>query len=128
MNPEELKFTKEHEWAGVKEGIGWVGITDYAQKQLGDVVFVELPAVGRTLAQGEIFGVVESVKAVSDLFSPLSGEVTAVNHALLDSPQLANNDPYHEGWMIQIKLAKPEEIGGLMSFKEYEKFLAEMKG
>ena len=127
MNPEELRFTEEHEWAAVKEGVGLVGITDYAQKQLGDVVFVELPAIGRTLAQGEIFGVVESVKAVSDLFSPLTGEVIAVNKALLDSPQLLNSDPYHEGWMIQIKLSRPEEISSLMSSEAYEKFLEGMK-
>jgi len=128
MNPEDLRFTKEHEWASVKEGTALVGITDYAQRQLGDVVFAELPAIGRTLAQGEIFGVVESVKAVSDLFSPLSGEVTTVNQALLDSPQLINSDPYHEGWMIQIRLAKPEEFDSLMSLEEYEKFLQELKG
>jgi glycine cleavage system H protein len=128
MNPEELKFTKEHEWTAIKEGVGRVGITDYAQKQLGDVVFVELPAIGRTLAQGEAFGVVESVKAVSDLFSPLTGEVIAVNQALLDSPQLINSDPYHEGWMIQIKLSKPEEMEVLMSSEEYEKFLEGVKG
>jgi glycine cleavage system H protein len=128
MNPEDLRFTKEHEWASIKEGIALVGITDYAQRQLGDVVFAELPAIGRTLAQGEIFGVVESVKAVSDLFSPLSGEVTTVNQALLDSPQLINSDPYHEGWMIQIRLAKPEEFDSLMSLEEYEKSLQELKG
>jgi glycine cleavage system H protein len=128
MNPEGLKFTKEHEWTAIEEGVGRVGITDYAQKQLGDVVFVELPAIGRTLAQGEAFGVVESVKAVSDLFSPLTGKVIAVNQALLDSPQLINSDPYHEGWMIQIKLSKPEEMDALMSFEEYEKFLEGVKG
>jgi len=128
MNPEELRFTKEHEWASIKEGVGWVGITDYAQKQLGDVVFVELPAIGRVLAQNEAFGVVESVKAVSDLFSPLTGEVIAVNQALLDSPQLINSDPQHEGWMIQIRLSKPEEIDVLMSSEEYEKFLEGVKG
>ncbi len=127
MNPKELRFTKEHEWAAIEEGVGRVGITDYAQKQLGDVVFVELPAIGRTLAQGGAFGVVESVKAVSDLFSPLTGEVIAVNQALLDSPQLINSDPYHEGWMIQIKLSRPEEIDVLMSSAEYEKFLEGLK-
>jgi len=128
MNPEELRFTKEHEWVEIREGVGWVGITDYAQKQLGDVVFVELPVIGRTLVQGETFGVVESVKAVSDLFSPLTGEVIAVNQALLDSPQLINGDPHHEGWMIQIKVSKPKEINVLMSSEEYEKFLEGMKG
>jgi len=128
MIPKDLRFTKEHEWAMIKDGVGWVGITDYAQKQLGDVVFVELPAIGRTLAQGEIFGVVESVKAVSDLFSPLSGEVFAANQVLLDSPQLLNGDPYHEGWMIQIRVSKPEEVNALMSSEEYEKFLEGMKG
>lgn len=123
MGIEELKFSKEHEWAAIQEGIAVVGITDFAQKQLGDVVFVELPAVGRTLTQEEVFGVVESIKAVSDLFSPLTGEVIEVNHALVDSPQLVNSDPYHEGWMIRVRLAKAEEVDGLMSSKEYEAFL-----
>lgn len=125
MSLEELKYTKDHEWASLEEGIALIGITDYAQKQLGDVVFVELPAVGRNLARGEVFGVVESVKAVSDLFSPLSGEVIEVNHSLVESPQLINSDPYHEGWMIKVKIAKVEEVEKLMSSNDYEEFLEE---
>ena len=128
MSIDELRFTKDHEWAAIREGIALIGITDYAQKQLGDVVFVELPAVGRSLAQGEVFGVVESVKAVSDLFSPLSGEVTEVNQALTDSPQLINRDPYHEGWMIKVKIAKAEEVEKLMSSVDYERYLEKGKG
>ena len=128
MSLEGLRFTKEHEWAAVQEGTAVVGITDYAQKQLGDVVFVELPAVSLTLAQGEVFGAVESVKAVSDLFSPFTGEVIEANHALADSPQLINSDPYHEGWMIKIRLAKPEETDTLMSAEGYERFLEGNKG
>jgi len=123
MSLDELRFTKDHEWASIREGVALIGVTDYAQKQLGDVVFVELPAVGRRLAQGEAFGVVESVKAVSDLFSPLSGEVIEVNQALIDSPQLINADPYHEGWMIKVRIAKADEIKGLMSSEDYESYL-----
>jgi glycine cleavage system H protein len=125
MSLEELRYTQDHEWASIEEGVAAIGITDYAQKQLGDVVFVELPAVGRNLARGEVFGVVESVKAVSDLFSPLSGEVIAVNPSLVESPQLINADPYHDGWMIKIRIAKVEELEKLMSSREYEKFLEE---
>ena len=121
MSLDQLKFTKEHEWASIQEGIATVGITEYAQKQLGDVVFVELPALHRNLAQGEAFGVVESVKAVSDLFSPLTGEIIGVNQALVDSPQLINHDPYHEGWIIKIRVSDPGEFDHLMSREEYEK-------
>jgi len=123
MSLEDLRFSKDHEWAAIAGGVASIGITDYAQKQLGDVVFVELPAVGRKLAQGETFGVVESVKAVSDLFSPLSGEVVEVNQALADSPQLINADPYHEGWMIKVRMSKADEIQGLMSSEDYERYL-----
>ncbi|MDH7498984.1 MAG: glycine cleavage system protein GcvH [candidate division NC10 bacterium] len=127
MSLEELRFSKDHEWAAIAEGVASIGITDYAQKQLGDVVFVELPAVGRNLAQGEAFGVVESVKAVSDLFSPLSGEVIEVNQSLVDSPQLINADPYHDGWMIKVRIAKADEIQGLMSSQDYERYLEREK-
>jgi len=128
MGVEELRFTKDDEWAFIQGDIALVGITDHAQKQLGDIVFVELPAVGRQLGRGEVFGVVESVKAVSDLFSPVSGEVMEVNRSLADSPQLVNSDPYHDGWMIKIKMTKVEEIQELMSFEEYNKFLEEGTG
>ena len=121
MSLDQLKFTKEHEWASIQEGIATVGITEYAQKQLGDVVFVEFPTLHRNLAQGEAFGVVESVKAVSDLFSPLTGEIIGVNQALVDSPQLINHDPYHEGWIIKIRVSDPGEFDHLMSREEYEK-------
>jgi glycine cleavage system H protein len=102
MYPADLKYTKDHEWIRVTGDTADVGITDYAQQQLGDVVFVELPQVGRVLAQGEVFGTIESVKAVSELFSPVAGEVTAVNPALASQPELVNRDP-HQAWMIRIR-------------------------
>ena len=120
MSLDQLKFTKEHEWASMDGGIATVGITEYAQKQLGDVVFVELPVLHRNLIQGEAFGVVESVKAVSDLFSPLTGEIIEVNQALVDSPQLINHDPYHEGWIIKMRVLNPGEFDQLMSKGEYD--------
>ena len=105
MYPSELKYTKDHEWIRVDGDEARVGITDYAQKQLGDVVFLELPEVGRVLEKGEVFGTIESVKAVSELFSPVSGEVTEVNRSLVDRPETVNKDP-HEAWMIAIKLTR----------------------
>src|SRR5207253_10391495 len=100
--PDDLRYTKEHEWLRLEGDDGVVGITDFAQDALGDVVFVELPAVGATFAQGQVFGVVESNKTVSDLFAPVAGRVTAVNHALRGEPELVNNDPYGAGWMIRL--------------------------
>lgn len=129
MYPEDLKYTKEHEWIKVDGDRGRVGITHFAQEQLGDVVFVELPKVGRQLkvADGkmEIFGVVESVKAVSDLFTPVSGEVLEVNTALEKQPELVNSDPYGKGWMMVLKIAKPKDLDALMDAIAYQAYLAQ---
>lgn len=123
MYPEKLRYTKEHEWILVEGKKGVVGITEYAQHSLGDVVFVELPEVGRKLKIGEAFGVVESVKAVSDIYSPCSGIVKAVNESLLDSPEVLNQDPYGEGWLIEIEV---EELDSeLLNSAEYADFVAE---
>jgi len=119
MSLEDLRYSKDHEWIRVEGERGTVGITDYAQKQLGDVVFVELPAVGRALKAGESFGTVESVKAVSELFSPVSGEVVEVNSALSDKPETINNDPYAAGWMIVVKLADAAQVAGLLTAAQY---------
>jgi glycine cleavage system H protein len=118
MYPADYKYSKEHEWISISGDRGRIGITDYAQEQLGDVVYVQLPAVGQKLAKGEIFGSVESVKAVSDLFTPMSGEVVEVNSALPDRPETINKDP-HGTWMIVIKLANPAEADGLLDSAQY---------
>lgn len=122
--PGELRYTKEHEWAKLEGDKARVGITAFAQEQLGDVVFVELPKVGAKLTAMKAFGVVESVKAVSDLFAPLSGEVVEVNAELPRKPEVVNADPYGKGWMIVIKLANTKEWDGLMAPGEYEKIIA----
>ena len=116
--PTELKYTKDHEWIRLDESIGQIGITDYAQEQLGDVVYVELPEVGRVVTQGEQFGSVESVKAVSDLYCPVSGEVVEVNTALETQPELVNKDP-HQNWIIVVKLSKPDELDALIDADAY---------
>ena len=121
--PDELRYTKEHEWAKVDGDRARVGITAFAQDQLGDVVFVELPKVGAKLTSMKTFGVVESVKAVSDLFAPLSGEVLEVNGELPGKPELVNSDPYGQGWMVVIKLAKPAEAVALMTAEAYRRFI-----
>jgi len=118
MYPADCKYTKDHEWIKVDGDTGRVGITDYAQKQLGDVVYLDLPQVGRSLNVGESFGTVESVKAVSELYSPVSGVVTAVNSALADKPEKVNSDP-HASWMIEITLASPGELDALMTAEQY---------
>ena len=118
MYPADCKYTKDHEWIKVEGGVGRVGITDFAQKQLGDVVFLDLPQVGRAVKQGEAFGTVESVKAVSELYSPVSGEVTAVNTALAEKPEAVNKEP-HDSWMIEIRLAAPAELDTLLAVADY---------
>ncbi len=123
--PEELSYTKDHEWVRVKGDSATVGITDHAQNQLGDVVYVELPKVGEKFESGEPFGSVESVKAVSEIYMPLGGEITEVNTALADSPELVNEDPYGKGWMIELKIAVASEVDGLLSAAEYEDYLKE---
>jgi len=122
--PADLRYTKEHEWAKLEGDKARVGITAFAQEQLGDVVFVELPKVGAKVTAMKTFGVVESVKAVSDLFAPLSGEVVEANTDLTKKPETVNSDPYGQGWMIVIKLANPKEMDGLMSAADYEKLVA----
>ena len=123
MIPENLKFSQTHEWVKVENGEAVIGVTDYAVEKLGDVVFVELPSIGRKINQKESFGVVESVKAVSDLYSPVTGNVTAINGKLSASPELLNKDPYGEGWIIKIQIKDSKEIGNLLSAKDYEKFI-----
>jgi glycine cleavage system H protein len=121
--PPDLRYTREHEWAKVEGNRARVGITQYAQDQLGDVVFVELPKVGSRVRQMQGFGVVESVKAVSDLFAPLSGEVVEVNEGLTAHPEQVNQDPYGAGWLIVVTVADPKELDTLMSAADYEAFL-----
>jgi glycine cleavage system H protein len=123
MYPADLKYTKDHEWVRSGDGDATIGITDYAQAQLGDVVFVELPKVGARVRQMQSFGVVESVKAVSDLFAPLTGEVVEVNQGLTEHPEQVNRDPYGAGWLIDIALADPKELETLMSAADYETYL-----
>jgi glycine cleavage system H protein len=120
MYPEELRYSKDHEWVRVEGDKGRIGITDYAQNQLGDVVFLELPEVGRTLAQGDQFGTVESVKAVSELFSPVAGEVVEVNTDLTSKPELVNEDPHGKAWMIVVKLAEGASVDALLDARAYE--------
>lgn len=123
VHPPELKYTEEHEWVRAEGDEVVVGITDYAQDQLGDVVFVELPAVGDQVQQFKPFGVVESVKAASDLFSPVSGEVVATNEALLTQPELVNTSPYEEAWMIRVRLSDKSEVAKLLDVAAYEALL-----
>jgi glycine cleavage system H protein len=124
MVPTDLRYTKDHEWVRVDGDEATVGITEYAAGQLGDIVFVELPDGGRSLEQFATFGVVESVKAVSDLFAPVSGEVLATNDALTGSPELINADPYKGGWMIRLRLAKPDEVDDLLDAAAYDSLIA----
>ena len=122
-SPPELKYTKEHEWVRVDGDTGTIGITDYAQDQLGDIVFVELPAVGAAISAAQKLGEIESVKAVSELFAPVSGEVTEANDGLADSPESVNDDPYGDGWLVKVRLSDPAELDGLLSADEYEAFI-----
>lgn len=123
--PAGLKYTKEHEWVKVEGNIGTIGITDFAQDQLGDVVFVEVPAVGRVLKAHEQFGVVESVKTVSDLYSPVSGKVVEVNGALDGSPETVNASPFGDGWMIKVEISNPADLDALLDAAAYEAFIKE---
>jgi len=123
--PDDLRYTKEHEWCRLKGNRAAVGITDHAQDQLGDIVYVEPPEVGDAVKKGESFGVVESTKAVSELFAPVSGKVVEVNDPLTDSPEAINEDPYEEGWMIQVEMADPGEAESLMDAAAYRKHVEE---
>ncbi len=126
--PSDLKYSKEHEWARVEGDRATVGITDYAQDQLGDVVYVELPSPGAEVKFMEPFGVIESVKAASDLFSPVSGSVVEVNERLEDEPELVNNSPYGDGWMIMVEMSNPSELDQLLSADEYAAYIKELEG
>ena len=121
--PDDLLYTKEHEWIRQENDVVRVGITDYAQEELHEIVMVELPAAGTTVKTNEVFGTVDSVKATSELFSPVSGEVVEMNEKLEEAPELVNNDPYGDGWMITIKLANPDEIKDLMNADAYKAFI-----
>lgn len=118
--PSELKYTKDHEWVSIEGDVATVGITDFAQGELGDIVYVEVETLDETLEQDEVFGTVEAVKTVSDLFLPLPGEIVAFNESLEDEPEKVNTDPYGEGWMIKIKLSDPSQFEGLLSDTDYK--------
>lgn len=118
--PDNLRYTKDHEWVKVDGDIATVGITDFAQKELGDIVYVEIETVGKELKSGDVFGTVEAVKTVSDLYMPVSGKVSEINPSLNNSPDLVNNDAYGEGWMVKIKLSNPAEVDTLLDAKAYE--------
>jgi len=125
MYPTDYRYTKEHEWIKVQGGVGTVGITDYAQHELGDVVYVEMPKVGAKLDANQPFGTVESVKAVSEIYSPVSGEVVEVNAVLGNEPEKINKEPHSAAWIVKIKLSNPKEVDGLMDAAAYEKYIAE---
>jgi glycine cleavage system H protein len=128
MYPDDYFYTKDHEWIIVQDNIGTIGITDYAQHELGDVVFVDLPEIGDTFEANEPFGSVESVKAVSEIFCPVSGEITEVNSKLEESPEMINESPHQKAWLAKIRLSNPEELKELLSSEEYEEYLLEQAG
>jgi glycine cleavage system H protein len=123
MNPTNLKYTKDHEWVSLQGDIATVGITHFAQNELGDIVFVEIETVGETIEQDEVFGTVEAVKTVSDLFLPMSGEIIELNADLESNPELVNEDPYGKGWMVKVKVSNPAEWDNLLSAEAYEKLI-----
>ena len=125
MYPEDYLYSKDHEWISVQDSEGTVGITDYAQHELGDVVYEDLPEVGDSLEANEPFGSVESVKAVSEIFAPATGEIIEVNSKLLDSPEMINESPHQQAWMVKIRMVNPDELRGLLSAEEYEEYLEE---
>jgi glycine cleavage system H protein len=127
MTPKEYKYTREHEWiCPESKNKGKLGLADYAQSQLGDIVFLDLPVPGTQVEQGKKMGEVESVKAVSDIFAPVSGQVLEINQAVIDEPGLVNKDPYGAGWLVRLELSKPSELDALMHSEEYDKFVAEL--
>jgi glycine cleavage system H protein len=127
MYPSELRYTKEHEWVRLQDGIATVGITDYAQRELGDVVYVELPKVGARLLAGKTLGTVESVKAVSEIYCPVAGQVTEVNSALTDTPETINSDPHGKAWLVKLKVDDAGAVSGLMDAAAYQTFISEQK-
>ncbi|MCD6088060.1 MAG: glycine cleavage system protein GcvH [Candidatus Hydrothermae bacterium] len=124
--PEDLKYTKEHEWAKVEGDIATIGITDYAQSELGDIVYIELPKVDSEVGQMAPIGTIEAVKTVADLYSPLSGKIIEVNEKLSQNPSIVNNDPYGEGWIAKIRISNPDEVENLLSAEDYMKLLEEV--
>lgn len=123
MYPENYRYTKEHEWVRVDGDSGWIGITDHAQEELGDIVYVDLPKVGAKLEQGKTLGSVESVKAVSDIYAPVSGEVIEINDALQTAPEKLNQDPHGEAWLVRIRLTAPDELNKLLSAADYQSYI-----
>lgn len=121
--PENFRYTKEHEWVLVAGDTGTIGITDHAQSELGDIVYVDLPKPGTKMAQGASFGSVESVKAVSDIYAPVTGEIVEINEALATAPEKLNQDPHEGGWLVKVKLSAPEEIGKLLTAAEYQEYI-----
>jgi glycine cleavage system H protein len=128
MYPDDLHYTKQHEWVRLTDNVGVIGITDYAQQELGDIVYVDLPRVGTKVEQGKTMGSVESVKAVSDIYSPLSGEIIEINDALATAPEKLNESPHGDGWLVKIRLSASTEIQGLLSAADYEKYVSEETG
>jgi len=124
-SPTDRRYTNEHEWVRVDDGVGTVGVTDYAQDQLGDIIYVDLPAPGTSVKQSEKLGEIESVKAVSDLYAPVSGEVVDVNEEVNDHPELVNESPYDKGWLVRLRLADPAELEALLTAEQYDQLLAE---
>ena len=127
MNPEELHYTQSHEWVRIDGEIGTIGITEHAQKELGEIVYLELPSVGEKISKDDHFGVVESVKAVSDIYAPVSGTVVEVNEGLPESPEVINEDPYGDGWLIKVRVSDLSEMEDLMDGEEYEEMVAKEK-
>lgn len=125
--PEDLRYSKEHEWVLVEGNVAIIGITDYAQDRMGEITYVELPSVGDKVSKDDAFGVIESVKTVSDVYAPVSGTVLEVNDDLPDNPELLNDDPYGDGWMIKVEMSDPEELEDLLTAQEYEQLVAEEK-
>lgn len=127
MYPEDYRYTKEHEWIKKENSEATVGITSYAQKELGDIVYVELPSVGKKFAMGEAFGSIESVKAVSEIYAPIEMEIVAVNTTVADQPELINQDPHEKGWLVKVKLASNADLDSLLSAHEYEELISQEK-
>jgi glycine cleavage system H protein len=127
MYPENFRYTKEHEWVLVEGDLGTIGITDHAQEELGDIVYVDLPKVGSAIEQGKSLGSVESVKAVSDIYSPVSGEIAEVNPMLVDAPETLNNDPHGAGWLVKVRLSDPKQAEALLSAADYQSYVGAEK-
>jgi glycine cleavage system H protein len=128
MYPSDYLYSKEHEWVQVEDDVCTLGITEFAQAELGEVVFVELPEVGQLFNSGDELGTIESVKAVAEIYTPLAGEILEINDAVVDDPEILNEDPHHEGWLVKIRFSSADDLKSLMNAEEYEKFIAEGAG